>query len=254
MEKRFEYRGDLAVTPLGEILATIHRYRVPGVVRLAQEARLRRIFIEDGLVVFATTNEREASLGAYLMRRRLLSPEVGREAARQVQEGLRLGQVLLRMGVLDEQGLKEAVSGQIREVLWRAFEWPSGEVVFDLGERRSDETIRIDLSIPEVIIEGIRRARDVRRLVARLGHATTVLERTPGELLELFTPEERGYYEKVDGKTPLQPLCGKGPGAASDNARVLYAFFCLGLIRKSDAPAPGAKRIRYSTSGGSVGG
>ena len=30
MEKKFEYRGDLAVTPLPEILATIERYRVPG--------------------------------------------------------------------------------------------------------------------------------------------------------------------------------------------------------------------------------
>jgi hypothetical protein len=253
MEKRFEYRGDLAVTPLAEILATIHRYRVPGVVRVSREAHQRLIYLENGLVVFASTNEREASLGPYLIRRRILSPEVGREAARQVREGLRLGQILLRMGVLDEQGLKEAVSGQIREVLWGAFEWESGEVVFDIGERRSGEAIRIDLSIPEVILEGIRRAKDVRRLVQRLGHATTVLERTPDEIISLFTPEERAYYEKVDGRTALQPLCGKGPGSAGDNARLLYAFFCLGLLRKSATPAPGAKKIKYSTGGGSIG-
>ena len=86
------------------------------------------------------------------------------------------------MGVLDEPGLKEAVSGQIREILWGAFDWDSGEVVFDIGERRSEEDIRIDLSIPEVILEGIRRAKDVRRFVQRLGHATTLLERTPDDL------------------------------------------------------------------------
>lgn len=251
MEKRFEYRGDLAVTPLAEILSTIHRYRVPGVVRVSREGRERRIYLENGLVVFAATNEREVSLGAYLLRRRILSPELGRDAARQVREGLRLGRVLLEMGVLDERGLKEAVSGQIREILWGAFDWESGQVVFDIGERRSQEEIRIDLSIPEVILEGIRRARDVRRLVQRLGHAATVLEQTPGELLSLFAPEERAYYERVDGRTALQPLCGKGPGAAAENARVLYAFFCLGLVQKS-AALPGAKKIRYNTGGGTV--
>ena len=253
MEKRFEYRGDLAVTPLAEILATIHRYRVPGVVRVSRDARQRLLYIDDGLVVFAATNEREVSLGAYLIRRRLISVETAREAARQVREGLRLGQILLSMGALDEEGLRQAVSGQIREILWGAFDWESGEVVFDIGERRSDEVIRIDVSIPEVIVEGIRRAADPRRLVRRLGRATTVLERTPGELLSLFSDEERAYYERVDGKTALQPLCGKGPGAVADNARLLYAFFCLGLLRKSAAAPPGAKKIRYNTGGGSLG-
>jgi len=255
MEKRFEYRGDLAVTPLAEILATIHRYRVPGVVRVSRETRQRLVYIDGGLVTFAATNEREASLGAFLIRRRLISVEAAREAARQVREGLRLGQILLSMGALDEEGLQQAVSGQIREILWGAFDWISGEVVFDIGERRSDEVIRIDVSIPEVIVEGIRRAADARRLVQRLGQATTLLEReeTPGDLLSLFTPAERAYYDRVDGRTALQPLCGKGPGAAADNARLLYAFFCLGLLRKSAAAPSGAKKIRYRTGGGSLG-
>ena len=252
MDRKFEYRGDLATTPLPEILATIHRYRVPGVVRVSREARQRLVYIDDGLVVFAATNEREASLGAYLLRRRILPADVAREAARQVRQGVRLGQILLEMGVLDEDGLCEAVSGQIREILWGAFDWDSGEVVFDIGERRSDEVIRIDVSIPEVIVEGIRRSADPRRLVQRLGQATTLLERTPGDLLSLFTSEERAYYDRVDGKTALQTLCGKGPGAAADNARLLYAFFCLGLLRKSAAAPPGAKKIRYKTGGGNL--
>ncbi len=253
MEKRFEYRGDLAVTPLAEILATIHRYRVPGVVRVSREGRQRLIYLDRGLVVFAATNEREVSLGAYLLKRRILSPDVARQAAHRVREGLRLGQILLEMGVLDEDGLREAVSGQIREILWGAFDWESGEVVFDVGERRSEETIRIDIAIPEVIVEGIRRAADVRRLVHRLGHASTVLERTPGELLALFAPEERAYYDRVDGKLALRPLCGLGPAEAAENARLLYAFFCLGLLQKRTAPAPAGKKIRYTTGGGSMG-
>jgi hypothetical protein len=92
----------------------------------------------------------------------------------------------------------------------------------------------------------------VRRLVARLGHASTVLEQTPGELLSIFAVEERAYYELVDGRTALRPLCGKGPGEAGENARILYAFFCLGLLQKSASVPPVGKKIRYTTGGGSM--
>lgn len=254
MDRKFEYRGDLGVTPLAEILSTIHRYRVPGVVTASRENRVRRIFLDEGLVVFATSNEREVSLGVYLVRHGLLKPEAALEAdERRAREGLRLGQVLLQMGFVTPEILNEAVAGQIREILWGAFEWESGEAVFEIGPKRQGELVRIDAPIPEVILEGVRRVSDVRRLVARLGNATTVLERTRNSLLELFTSEERQFYEAIDGRTPLQRLASRGPGSLPENARVLYAFYCLGLVRKLRGSSAGAKKIQYKTEGGSIG-
>jgi hypothetical protein len=254
MEKRFEYRGDLAVTPLAEILSTIYRYGVPGVVSVTREGRVRRIHLDDGRVTFATSNERDVSLGMYLLKRGILKPDVAREAEqRRTREGLRLGQVLLQMGLVTPEGLNEAIVGQIQEILWGAFEWESGDVVFDIGGH-GGERARIDLPIPDVILQGIRRASDVKRLVQRLGSAATVFEKTPSPLLDLFTPVERRFYEKVDGKTALQPLCARGPGSVSENARLLYAFFCLRLLRRMRGARKGAKKIQYKTEGGSLGG
>ena len=64
---------------------------------------------------------------------------------------------------------------------------------------------------------------------------------------------ERRFYEGIDGRTPLQHLAGRGPGSVSENARILYAFFCLGLLRKKGAAPSGAKKIQYKTEGGSLG-
>src|SRR4029077_5629854 len=106
MDRKFEYRGDLATTPLPEILATIHRYRVRGCVSVSPESRLRRIVLDEGVVVFATSNEKEVSLGMSLLRRGILTPELAREAEeRRTRAGLRLGQVLLEMGVLTPEEL-----------------------------------------------------------------------------------------------------------------------------------------------------
>ncbi|MGH9399242.1 MAG: DUF4388 domain-containing protein [Thermoanaerobaculia bacterium] len=254
-DRKFEYRGDLGVTPLPEILATIHRYRVPGVVIATREARVRHIALDEGVVVFASSNEKEVSLGMLLLRRGILTPKLAREAdERRTRDGLRLGNVLLQMGILTPEDLNRAVADQVREILWGAFDWDSGEVVFEIGERAAGRAVRLDLPIPEAILEGIRRSADVRRLVQRLGHAQTILERQPSTLLDLFSASERGFFDKVDGRTPLQKLCAKGPGTVTENARLLYAFYCLGLLRKRRGSGDtGLKKIQYKTEGGSLG-
>lgn len=251
MSKSFEYRGDLSVTPLAEILATIHRYRVPGIVSVTRGKRVRRLFVDEGLVVYAASNEKELGLASFLLRQGSLDAETAREAeARQARDGLRMGQVLLQMGVVTPERLNGAIAGQIREILLGALEWDSGDVVFEVGPRRGADFVPANLPIPAVLLEAIRRTGDVKRLVGRLGSAATVLEKISGPPLSLFEPSERRFYETVDGKTTLRDLCARGPGSEAENARLLYAFFCLGLLRRTTST--GAKKIQYKT-GGSLG-
>ncbi len=253
MDRKFEYRGDLALVPLAEVLATIHHYEVPGIVSLSRDGRIRKIVLEEGLVVFATSNEREVSLGMHLLKRGILSPETAREAdARRTRDGLRLGQVLLQMGLLTPETLADALGAQVRDILWGAFDWTGGEVLFEVGAHPPVNLGRLDLPIPNVVLEGIRRTADVRRLVQRLGNAATLFERNPGPLLSLFTDAEREFYESVDGKTPLQTLCAKGPGGVTESARLLYAFFCLGLLHRARTAGAGGRKIHYKTEGGEL--
>ena len=253
MEKKFEYRGDLAVTPLPEILATIGRYRVPGALSISFAERQRRIYVDSGLVVFATSNESEVWLGTYLIRQGMLPQEAVRSAEERLAgDGVRLGQILLRLELLDQASLDAAIAEQVREILWGGFEWENGEVVFEVGARRSDETIRIDLPIDAVIVSGIRRVRAVRRLIDRLGSGHGLLERStdtvpPG----IFGPEETAFHAEVDARTTVQVLCQKGPGTVAENARLLYAFFCLDLVRVKESG--GVRKLQWKTDGGNLG-
>jgi Domain of unknown function (DUF4388) len=254
MEKKFEYRGDLGVTPLPEILATIERYRVPGALSVTRGDAHRRIYLDRGLVVFATSDEREVRLGNFLIRHGTLPEDaVANAEARLAGDGIRLGQILVRLELLDQATLDAAVAEQVREILWGAFDWDSGEVVFEVGARRSDEAIRIDLPIAEVIVEGVRRAENVRRFVDRLGSGHGVLEQAEAPLAPgLFTPDEIALRGMVDGRLPVQMLCQKGPGSVAENARLLYAFFCLDLVRVKES-STGVKKVQWKTEGGALG-
>ena len=122
MQKKFEYRGDLAVTPLPEILATIGRYRVPGALSVGTAPRLRRIYLDGGDVVLATSEEPEVRLGTYLIRQGTLLEEAVRSAEELLAgDGVRLGQILLRLELVDQATLEAAVSEQVHAILWGAF-------------------------------------------------------------------------------------------------------------------------------------
>jgi two-component system, OmpR family, response regulator len=252
MEQRFEYRGTFADTPLPEVLAKVYRYRIPGEILAQREDRQCRIRVEGGAVTFAWSSHIEDSLGHFMLRRGLLTSEIyDRSVETMLRQGRRHGQVLVDLGVLGPEQLRLVVADQIRAILWGMFEWEAGEFVFLVPPPPFTETIRIEMPIPNAIVDGVRGTASAQHWVRRLGPSWTVLERDPEEPTpESMGPIERAYLDRVDGKTPLIDLCKVGPGTPHDNARLLYVFSCLGLLRKK--PEPGARKFHWRTAGGAL--
>src|SRR3954469_22207827 len=100
-ENSFQYRGDLSQTALPEILYTIDRFQVPGVIEASREGISKRVYIKEGNVVHATSSDREDSLGTYLQRSGVLSPEVFAETmAERERTKKRYGVLLIERGAL----------------------------------------------------------------------------------------------------------------------------------------------------------
>jgi hypothetical protein len=249
MDPRFQYRGSLSETPLAKMLATIHRYRVPGVLTATRAGAIKRVFLEDGRVVFATSSDMEDALGAFLVSRGVLTAgQVQETSVRIAETGKRQGEVLIDMGILSRAQMAGAVLAQVANILWSLFRWEDGEVSFEVGRFRAEETIQMDFSLAQVIREGILKHTDAKLLVHRIGPSWTVLEIIPEAAappIELL-PAEIRYLADIDGKTPFVDLCRKGPGDASDNARILFLFFSLDLIRRKAEPT--ARKIQWRTS------
>lgn len=234
----FVFRGDLAETPFPEILATIHRYGVPGVMELRSTGATKRVFIIDGDVIFATSSDRRESLGDFLLREGQITKAQHRAACDEMarSEERRLGTILIEKKFLEPEELGPAVREQIQEILWSLFDWEAGSVTFNVGRFRDDEVFKIKVPTARAIVGGCRRIRDGRRATARLGGKKTVLERRelPKHLAGLrLEPKERQLLDLVDGKRTLVELCQEGPFSAGVNARLLYAFTVLQMVERS---------------------
>lgn len=238
-----------------EILQTVYRYRAPGVVTAVRDEVEKRIFLEGGYVTFATSTDREDSLGSYLRRsHRIATAEHRqREADLLAAKGRRrYGEILVEHGVLTWEELRDRVAGQVREVLWSVFDWESGRVTFQAGPSRSNEAIRLDIPTPQVILDGSRRITNPKRCVARLGPSWSVFEpgpETPERLALTLSTAEREFLARADGARTLRDLVGLGPGDVAENARILYAFWVLKLILRRETNS-GIRKLQWRTGSG----
>lgn len=265
MENTFQYRGDLSQTALPEILYTIDRFQVPGMIEATREGVVKQVVVKEGNVVQATSSDREDSLGAFLLHSGTLTPEVYAETMRErEQSNKRYGVLLIERGILSPAEVYKAIRNQIESVVWSLFYWRDGSIVFSIGDFQKPDSVRIQLPMRQVILQGIRRAPDAKAMVSRLGRKETLLEPCfkSEQLIELGLDEDEYHLLKlVDGKRTLYETCVQGPRGAAENGKMLYAFHILQLIRiaqpasgqqepaRTGEAASSAIKIRFKTQG-----
>lgn len=256
MDQNFQYKGELSQTALPEMLFTIDRFQVPGVVEVVREDVVKRVYIKEGSVTHATSTDLTDSLGSFLYRNGQLAPEVYQGTMQdRPKQNKRLGELLVERQILSPQDVYQGICHQLEAIVWSLFYWEQGEVTFSIGDFKDPDMLRIQLPMRQVILEGIKRAPNAKPLVSRLGRKETVFTPTYNleDVVELaLSDEDYGVLRKVDGKSSLYEICSDGPTSPADSAKLMYAFRVLQLVREhqSNPVQPNPIKIKMKTEGG----
>ncbi|HEY0590986.1 MAG TPA: DUF4388 domain-containing protein [Thermoanaerobaculia bacterium] len=248
---RSQYRSDLATTPLPEVLLTVHKYRAPGVIECSRDEVRKSVYLDQGNIIFASSNRTPDSLGDRLLAAGKITREQYDESVRRLTQAgntKRQGTILVEMAVLQPKDLFVNVRDQVQEIVWSIFDWTAGEVTFTPGRDKQTEFIKLAIPIREAVMEGIRKITEPKRLIARVGSKGTILERVPdGDESDLkLDAQESAFLGTVDGKKTLFELVSAGPLSPAQGARLLYAFRLLGLVRPR---ATKPMKVQFRTMG-----
>lgn len=261
-DKSFVYRGDLTHTTLPEMLFSIHRFQVPGVVEARRQGVVKRIYLKNGYVLHATSSDIQDSLGAFLRRSgRLTSAQFEETMRARKQSEQRYGALLVELGLLHPAEVYQAIREQLEAVVWSLFYWEDGEVTFQIGDFPDSGGIRILVPMRQVILAGIKRAPNAKALVSRLGRKETIFIPCfqAEDLIETsLDADEHALLRRVDGRRTLYEVCTQGPFTPPEAAKLMYAFHVLQLIQRQTAPSEtsprreedsGQVKIRLKTEG-----
>ncbi|UCE86450.1 MAG: response regulator [Deltaproteobacteria bacterium] len=238
-EPAAEVSGDLAETPLPEVLKRIHEAGATGVLIAEHERRPTGIQFRNGALVAVSAKPRAESSDAYLVRTERID-ERQREAALEALEaaGGSLREILVEMGALSEAEFDAALRERAEERLFETFRWRSGEYRFAAGKRiPARDALEIDTDLARLLLDGVVRASPSETVDAFLqGHASRYALAGDGpahraEDFELLS-WERSFADTLTGQHTLADF----RDASDREKRILYAMWITGFVELGSEP------------------
>lgn len=238
--------GNLRDHPLPEVLKSILASRGTGTLRMSRPGEEIRLFFESGELRTATSTAAGRRLGDSLLRDGIISEEAMGAAIRDFSsEGHgRLGKHLVDSGRISEEALESGTRKHFEEIALSAFSWPEGDFEFRVSGGRLDPVVAFPLSLPAVLMVGIRRIPESEKFVELLGDldryaAAVAASFEHYEALRL-EPGEAYLLSLCDGRTKIRSILQLSPSRFAA-ARTLYALEFTGLVAMLDEPARAAE-------------
>lgn len=231
--------GSLVRRDFPELVQVLYERSFTGSLLLTKGGVGKSVTIEEGRLVFASSTDPDERLGELLLRRGRLALRDYVEAGKGVRPGRRLGAVLVERGVLNPKHLVRTVVEHTQEIIYGAFLWTEGRYRLQAGQR-PDEAITLNISTPDLIVEGIRRIDAWSRISRAVGSLDSPYVRAenwaPVAAKMSLTDAQLEILTRMSGQTTLGAVCEGSILPSIEACRALWAYRVIGLVRRLDAP------------------
>lgn len=169
MLKGMSLRGSLSTMSAEDVLDWAHRRKLSAPITFERRGLVRSLVIEDGQIVWASSNRRDEQLGVILVRSGYVAERALADALEaRAETGVPLGKVLLMSGLITEPDLVEILATKIRETVTDVITWHDGQ--FDVVPRaQSQAGVIAQLSIEVCLTVGRRRIERMTEIMGILG-------------------------------------------------------------------------------------
>jgi hypothetical protein len=231
-------RGEIETSSVPELLRSLLGSGETGILTLRRGDATKSIFIHQGRVVYAASNNADERLGESLVIRGKITARQFLEASKMIRPGRRLGGILVEMEALDPEDLMPSVEQQVHDILMELFDWTHGEYELVIKDMDPDQVLSLQISTENLILEGIRRSRSFSQVIRGIGDIDAVL--VPTGTTEVrhkldLTSEEQEVLSHVNGLATVEQICDVSYLSNFETCRILWALKVLGVIRRSGA-------------------
>jgi len=203
------FYGDLSSMQLPDLLQWAGQAGKTGTLELERNKHVKRIHFRNGRLIGCSSEDPPSRLGQFLLSRgKITESQLGDGLARQQITGDNLGNILVAMGAISKEELVRHVAEKAEETIYGLFDWPDAAFRFIEDAPPDPWVIEVDLRVEDVLLHGMRRFDEMKRMRAVFDNPAIVLRRTP----RLAPPEITGHrtanaiYRSVDGRRTLEEL------------------------------------------------
>ncbi len=229
------FQGSLSDKAIAETIREANVDRRTGILHLERQGLNKRIYFDEGSIVFANSDSDSDRLGQFLIRSGKIDESMLSTALQAMKgTGRRFGRTVVELGVMNEESMTELVAEQIREIVASLFEWDSGNYGFEPIERPVEDDVVVNLSTADIMLSGVRRMSDTADFRGALSDLNRVLRYSDSLLLThnkiTLSPEEGFVLSRVDGTSTINEILTVSPLSEEQTLRCIYGLILTGVL------------------------
>ncbi len=200
---------------VAEALRKLYLEKRTGVLLGEGEETKRSIMVRAGSLVGARSSLMDDRLGEVMIRRGKISRRQSEEAAKHIKSGLKLGEILVKLGYIEASDIDEMVRVQLVDIVCDLLLWPPARMVFTDMESVDAIVGQPPVSVADVIMEATRRSAQVAPCLKALLALEKPLQLAQDPAFrsqEVQLTPEKGYIaSRIDGHETAKSIVNVSP-------------------------------------------
>lgn len=230
-------QGNIERFTLPEIFQLLAMGRKSGTLGIQREDSIVMVYFKEGSIIYGYGPRQTYHLGQLLKDRGVLTAEQLEQAIRVQSHDdntHRLGAILISRGFIDRSDLESAVRQQVDELLYSLLSWENGSFKFYENQYPTDEEITVQVSVENVILEGLRRLDERNMAREALGDGNVVYALATTEAQRMRDVALRGaewnVMTLVNGYRTVSDIVAASPMGHDETLRVMAQLKLAGMI------------------------
>jgi uncharacterized protein DUF4388 len=227
-------RGTLDQEGVPGILRALVRADQTGPLRFSRGRVVKTVYLRGGRLIFATSTDPDDRLGEMLLRKGLISYRELEESVQAIRAGKRQGTALVESGAIRSRDLVQGVTEQVQEIVYSLFLWEEGAYEFVEGDLPTREVILLRMPTEDILMEGIRRVERWSRIQAGAGALEQRYALSPEStaILQAMTlsKDELSLVALLDGAPTLEEICAASRRSDFEICRAVWGLWVTGVL------------------------
>jgi tetratricopeptide (TPR) repeat protein len=236
-------KGSLREASLPDVLQLLSMGQKTGCLSVTDRSSFGYIYFDRGRISYASIVNRRDRLGDILVKSGVITQqELDAALELQVaQRDRRLGEILIERGVITREELHRFIRIQIEEAVYFLFTWTQGTFSFETDVRPDEHDLLVSINPESLLLEGARRVDEWGLIEHKIPSFDLIFAIDQARLASSeaqLTPEQEHLVPLIDGKRDVTALIDASGIGEFEVGKALYGLATAGFLHRTGKSRP----------------
>ena len=246
MSDELSIQGTIAETTVPDLFRSLIRSSETAIITLEAGPRTDAIYVHEGKIVFASSNDPDVGLAEVLLRMGELSLDQYTAASERIVSARKMGPLLVELGYIKPEELIRSIERQASAIVINAMRFRTGNYTIEFTSSFPDEILTVPLSTERLILDAVATIEFWSLITRGIGRFDRVLQPIQAADARSFaielTEEEAHVLSLFNEPTKVSDICARSYLSNFHTCRTIWGLLSVNLLQDAEETVVSEKR------------